>query len=133
VAIYTLPTFNLLCNIKAAPGAGWGAAAAAVAPPYRLTNQACALVYGRRVNLAVTSTTLQLGFPMFTMNLLLPAGTDIRGIQETTGIVDVVECPAGSGRWYRTAWVDDIGKGWANEHRSAVIQAVPGSWASPYP
>jgi len=57
------------------------------------------------------------------MQLLLPALTDVRsGV--VAAVPDFVEVPAGSGRWYQVYAVDDIGKGFANEHRIAVILAV---------
>lgn len=74
--------------------------------------------------------------------LLLPAGTDIRD-QCCNGTEDVVEVPAGSGRWYQVIGVDDSGKGFPNEHRIAVLQkiyetvdpvAFPGLfWPTPIP
>jgi hypothetical protein len=59
------------------------------------------------------------------MQLLLPAGTDIRGPASSTG-ADSVEVPSGSGRWYGVFFVDDIAKGFSNEHRLALLaQYVP--------
>jgi hypothetical protein len=59
--------------------------------------------------------------------LLLPALTDIRDKASTPGHgPDLVEVPVGSGRWYCPQVVDDIGKGFANEHRFATLQKV---WA----
>jgi hypothetical protein len=58
--------------------------------------------------------------------VLLPALTDVR-------IGGVVEVPAGSGRYYKVASVDDLGKGFANEHRYAAIVADYASWPVPYP
>jgi hypothetical protein len=66
------------------------------------------------------------------MTLMVPALTDIRGPQDTVSF-DMVECPLGSGRWYRVCAVDDIGKGFANEHRAALLFALPTSWIAPYP
>jgi hypothetical protein len=34
---------------------------------------------------------------------------------------DLVEVPAGTGRFYRVQWVDDLGKGFDNEHRFALL------------
>jgi hypothetical protein len=67
-----------------------------------------------------------------TMNLLLPAKTDVRGPQDVRSF-DMVEVPAGSGRWYSVVFVDDIGRGFANEHRTAGIHAMVGQWVPPYP
>lgn len=61
------------------------------------------------------------------MYLLLQAYTDIRG-ENSVGGADTVEVPAGSGRYYTVTWVDDIGKGFSNEHRFAcLVQDSP--WA----
>lgn len=127
---FVVPNFNLLCNIGSGTGAG-----VFPRPPFvsvRLANQECALVYGRRVNAAFSGDADSGGPSVFQMNLLLPMGTDIRGVQDSSGSVDLVECPAGSGRWYSVSSVDDVGKGYANEHRTAGLAAVPGSWSAPY-
>jgi hypothetical protein len=74
--------------------------------------------------------------------LLLPSKTDIRDTScAITG--DVLECPAGSGRWYGVFSVDDFGKGFSNEFRVAWIGkifedldplAFPGLfWPAPIP
>jgi hypothetical protein len=54
------------------------------------------------------------------MIILLPPLTDIRS-KIASGQSDMVEVPAGSGRWYGAAAVDDIGKGFPNEHRAAFL------------
>lgn len=64
------------------------------------------------------------------MWLRVPKGTDIRDIR-ANGKEDFVVCPAGTWRTYRVAWVDDIGGGFANEHRFAVIQPT-GNWPVPF-
>jgi hypothetical protein len=59
------------------------------------------------------------------MEILLPAGSDIRA--QWNGLnPDMVEIPAGSKRFYSVANVDDIGKGFANEHRIAWVQYMIG-------
>jgi hypothetical protein len=58
------------------------------------------------------------------MYLLLPALTDIRDLHQGGAQNDLVEVPAGSGRWYGVVLVDDVGKGFPNEHRYAQIQKV---------
>lgn len=120
--MYRLPDFNLTCNIYTAENFS-------VAP--RLTST-CNLAWGRRVNVASTGGTFTLGVIAVTMTLLLPSGTDIRGPQCAT-IPDGVEVPAGSGRIYRVAFCDDIGKGFANEHRAATLVQVDGPWPVPMP
>lgn len=91
----------------------------------------CNLAWGRRTAVPSTGGTGALGVVLFTMTLLLPARTNIWG---DPGLVacSVVEVPLASGRYYRVAVVDDLGKGFANEHRGAVlVQALP--WAHPIP
>ena len=65
------------------------------------------------------------------MWLLVPTGTDIRDFK-TGGSGDTVEVGAGTGRFYVVCWVDDIGGGFANEHRFAELVAVA-PWPVPYP
>ena len=126
---FKLPTFNLTCNISA-PDVPW--VAGVPTAPFRLTDQTCQLTFGRRVQVASTGGTTEVGVLTLTMNLLLPKGIDVRGPQDTVSF-DMVEVPAASGRWYRVVGVDDIGKGFANEHRSASIYALERSWTAPYP
>jgi len=129
---YVLPSFNLLCNIgpSAAGAFLWPCTPYAGAP--RLHNVPCALVAGRRVNVSSTGGTAGQGYPITSMSLLLPPLTDVRSAQSVGGVPDAVEVPAVSGRWYGVFEVDDIGKGWPNEHRSASIQAILGTWPVPY-
>ncbi len=129
MARFRLPVFNLLCNISEPFIAG---EPIPPVPPFRLTNQECALVYGRRVNVMSTGGTEIPGVPIQAMNLLLPKQTDVRGPQDTISF-DCVEVPAGTGRWYQVCMVDDIGKGYANEHRTACLFAIAFDWGAPYP
>ena len=126
---FKLPTFNLQCNISQPDVVD---TEAIPDPPYRIVNQICQLTYGRRVQVASTGGTANVGLLILSMNLLLPAKVDIRGPQDVVTF-DMVEVPAGSGRWYRVWGVDDIGKGFANEHRTATILALAKSWTPPYP
>jgi hypothetical protein len=107
---FTLPTFNLFCNVSTQ----------GLYPTVR-ASFVCNLAYGRRVNVASTGGTLVIGVPLVTMSLLLPPLVDVRGPLSTTG-ADVIEVPAGSGRTYQVAFVDDIGKGFTNEHRVAILE-----------
>jgi hypothetical protein len=69
------------------------------------------------------------------MTLLCPALTDLRW-QPFYNQYDVVEVPLGSNRWYFVMDVDDIAKGFTNEHRFAVIQKLniaPFEWDDPIP
>jgi hypothetical protein len=126
---YRLPTFNLTCNIWT--GNGPILYPTIPAGHHRLA-VSCQLTYGRRV----TSTTPgppEVGPNATEMQMCLqvPKLTDIRGPQDVGG-PDIVEVPAGSSRWYTVLGVDDIGKGFANEHRTAVIGAIPNTWTPPY-
>lgn len=122
---FVVPVFPIFCDIfdATAPPPG----------PARLTSP-CNLSQGRRVllNVLVDSTNAD----VFGLSiLLLPALTDIRG-RETMGPgIDWVEVPAGSGRIYGVFRVDDMGKGFANEHRFAAIAPVPSlfPWPAPIP
>jgi hypothetical protein len=119
---FSVPTFNLVCNIYS------NSAPPPVGPP-RLTSP-CNLAYGRRVSVAWAATA----FTGPWMTLLLPPGTDIRsGLGPSPP--DYVEVPAGSGRTYIVNGVDDVGKGFSNEHRFAVISGenATGFWPEPYP
>lgn len=65
------------------------------------------------------------------MWLRLPKGTDVQS--ESNGIGgDTCECPYTSGRFYYVINVDDIGGGFTNEHRFAVIAAQL-NWPIPFP
>ena len=128
---YVIPNFNLLCNIWRNTTLGNIPSAAPTGPP-DMANVPCALVFGRRVNVASTGGTNEAGVPLLCMSLLTRKGTNIQG-PEGPGGVDSVECPAGTGRYYWVAMVDDIGKGYPNEHRTAGIFAIANSWTPPYP
>jgi hypothetical protein len=74
------------------------------------------------------------------MYFLVPKLTDVRAGWNGSN-ADVVECPAGSKRFYAIIVVDDIGKGFANEHRfcdgyylaSGVTFNVQGLFGAPVP
>jgi len=106
---FTLPNFNLLCNIYTGP---WNTAV------LRIADQACNLAFSKRVahfaDFPIENESTQL------MYLLLPPLVDIRSTL-CGYIADSVEVPSGSGRIYFVAAVDDIGKGFSNEHRCATL------------
>lgn len=112
---FSVPTFPFKCDIFTGP---------ANTRVLRVHDVDCNLAWGRRVSDGDVFGN-QNEFSAY-MTLLLPAGTDVRdmkvGYQE-----DIVEVPTGSGRLYQVASVDDIGKGFPNEHRAAII--MPGSEA----
>jgi hypothetical protein len=112
---FTVPTFNLTCNIHS--GDVWPP------PPVRVVSL-CNLAMGRRAvwfNASdnVLSSLTYGAAPL----LLLPAGTDVRDAS-CSHVPDLVECPAGSGRWYNVGSVDDSGKGFPNEFRIATLAKI---------
>jgi len=109
---FEIPTFPLLCSI-------YGPLAEAL--PARLEDVPCNLAWGERVGGIAEAVSDTLVSIRFTMQLLLPAGTDIRPpLSGWAG--DFVEVPQASGRFYRVVFVDDRGKGFFNEHRCAVLR-----------
>lgn len=121
---YILPTFNLTCDVYSF----------AVPPPGapRLTAVPCQL----RAPSPNYSGIVQPSASQFTaMCLMVAAGTDLRdGFAGAFNTPDYVEVPAGTGRIYRVQLVDDIGKGFANEHRFCVLVKVTSQiWPVPIP
>ncbi len=126
---FVVPTFNLACNI-------WRQGNDVQANPADVT-AVCNLTNGRSGGSLVqgfsgTSAPLILAAGTRltqTLSLLLPKLTDIRGNQAgAANLGDCVEVPAGSGRFYLVLFVDDVGKGFANEHREAVIIQATLNW-----
>ena len=121
---YSLPTFNLAVNI-------WRNAAPPPAPPAvvtfgNLTPGKRTIAFQKPANIAAIDT-------VFLHFLLLPAHTDIRA-DVFTGNNDIVEVPAGTGRYYTVSHVEDVGKGFPNEHRMAwVEQDHSGASGLPWP
>jgi hypothetical protein len=117
---FTVPDFNITCNL-------WSFTAPPPAAP-RAAAVPCNLAFGRRVQPSASAGGGQ-------AQLLLPAFTDVRDIFNGPGNQDIVEAPAGSGRFYVVDFVDDIGKGFANEHRVAVMAKTRlyGNWPVPIP
>jgi hypothetical protein len=118
---FTLPTFNLTCNVWHNPAVPPGAAS--ISP-------VCNLAWGKRFHVPTTAG----GFG--NTQLLLPPGTDIRCLAVQNCVVsDIVEVPAGSGRFYDVFSVDDAGKGFANEFRVAFLLQTKahGAWPIPMP
>jgi hypothetical protein len=108
---YVLPNFNLFVNVWRVLGAGGTYAA-----PDAQFN--CNLSPGKRVMMGIVPVGPNEG--VMCMELLLPSGVDVRSRWNNIER-DLVEVPAGSERFYEVIQVDDIGKGFANEHRIAWI------------
>lgn len=122
---FVLPTFNLVCDIFT--GATTNPAAR------RIQNQPCQLRAPSMTQIVGAGTIIG---GTSSIVLLLPPGTDIRDPYTTagSGTFDTVEVIPGSGRVYRVYYVDDIGKGFPNEHRYACLSKVPGfPWPIPIP
>jgi len=120
---YVVPTFNLSVNIW-----NWVGSPGAFPP----TNPPDVVTMGNLTPGKRQAGTEQNG-TSFNMYLLLPRLTDILFNQwDLTGGTAWVECPAGSGRFYTCLQVDDIGKGFPNEHRFALITSL-GAWPNPIP
>lgn len=112
---YRLPTFNVRAYVWRGPQTIPPVGSPALYPFGNLTP-------GRRVTLLTPS-----GTPV--MYLLLPMGTDIRS-DVMGGSADVVEVPAGTGRYYDVLWVDNVATGFSNEHVLAVLAQKP-TWSPP--
>jgi hypothetical protein len=116
---FVLPTFNLSCNV-------WHGLIDPRTHPPSITVD-CQL---RGVNQSSGTSSPEL--PYVPGNyFLFPPLTDIRDGSGPSG-TDSLECPAGSGRFYYVTNVDDIGKGFTNEHRYALVQKYP-PWPEPIP
>lgn len=63
--------------------------------------------------------------------LLCPKGTDIRDVFSAP-FADYLEIPTGTGRWYIVDLVDDMGKGFDNEHRAVWCHKAL-IWPAPVP
>jgi hypothetical protein len=118
---YRVPTFPLSVNV-------WRNGNPVANPPDVVT--VGNLSPGRRVMVAAGTLPLNPATtcPLY-VEVLLPRLTDVRGVNTVAG-PDTVEVPAGSLRYYTVLQVDDIGKGFANEHRFAVL-AQQSPWSVP--
>jgi len=109
-----LPTFNIVVNI-------WRFGTPTTDPP-DLADVPANLAWGKRVNQAGGESD-----DGFTMTLLVPAGTDIRGEWNTGGSPDTVEASAGDGWYYEVLYVDRSGHEFPNAHLNAVIRLYYGN------
>ena len=131
---FVLPDFSLSVDIYTGPFVG---------RVLRLTLNGN-LAMGKRTALSVLPIDPADSTTGLSPQLLLPAGTDVRDVScSGAGLADIVDCPSGSGRWYIVTNVDDIGKGYSNEHRVASLLKIyeevdsvryPGlHWPTPIP
>jgi hypothetical protein len=111
---FVLPTFNILVDI-------YGAGLPPPAGPPRATAVPAQLRAPAANNIVIVSVASANS----AMVLLIAPLTDIRdGFNAPINSSDWIEAPAGTGRFYRVVFVDDIGKGFPNEHRFAILQKV---------
>lgn len=123
---FRIPQLNITCNV-------YHVMAPLVIPPLNPPDIA-ALPCQLRMARMVAGLVEMAG----EMHLLVSKGTDLRDYQSFTGDADVVECPAGTGRFYVVTHVDDVAKGFANEYRAASIVhplafGYNYQWPTPYP
>lgn len=114
---YVLPTFNLAADVRTA-GVFVGAPRLTVNVNLSPGNQ------------VMVPSAVLVGTGIY-MQVRVAVGTDVRDSFNATG-EDSIEVPAGSGRFYLCRFVDDIGKGFANEHRLVLCQKAS-TWPTPIP
>jgi len=120
---FVLPAFNLTADIYTNTGTG------PAATPRFTTD--CQL---RAPEMRNAAQSVASAFATSGMVLLVPAGTDLRDASSAPGILDdFCEVPPGSGRMYEIIRVDDVAKGFANEHRFAIIRKYGTNWPVPMP
>lgn len=108
---FTVPDFNLDVDVYTGP---W------LAKVFRFTVKGN-LALGRRGTVLPDTEGVDEVIVNGPSYLLLPPGTDVRDLNCNQPSNDIVEVPSGSGRWYRIVFVEDSGKGFANEHRVCSI------------
>jgi hypothetical protein len=124
---YHSPTFNLTANV-------WHVLGPIIIPPIAPPSLTTVC------QLRMYKTAFEVvGFGFTTgavVALLVPKGTDLRpelGFLVGLSAPDLVECPAGSGRYYRVRAVEDVAKGFGNEYRQALLIQVQYVGTPPIP
>jgi hypothetical protein len=113
--MFFLPNFDLVCNI-------WRNATLITAPPD--LSPACQLRVFKSGFFGIA------GVNAGAMLLCLLAGTDIRP-QGCATFHDQLEVPALTGRFYNCIAVDDVGRGFPNQYRIALIEPNYAIWTLP--
>jgi hypothetical protein len=129
---FSVPDFNLLCDVYTGPWVG---------KVLRIVGLPCNLAFGRRVQTNYV-TGFDGGGVAAVSNLLVPARSDVRDYSCVSGY-DVFEVPSGTGRFYYSSAVDDVGRGFPNEYRIVILAKVAfnvnnaeypgGFWPTPIP
>ena len=124
---YRLPNFNIQCRVNrfvAGPYPPGGPVAGSVASVCQLATS------------HYPGQVFPTGFIGSKVLIKLPKLTDIRTTGPGPTNPDLVEVPLGSGLWYSVMAVQDIGKGFANEYRVAILSAMQTTlnlWVFPMP
>lgn len=116
VSVYKLPTFNLMLNY-------WNSFISVIPPtiPPTLTVK-CQLRMSRAAAVAGVAGSSSGPGPIMFINV--PPFTPIQGgMGLGSHVSTLIECPAGTGRYYRVLWVDDVAKGFNNEYRVCCVFA----------
>jgi hypothetical protein len=111
---FILPTFPLECDVWHA----YDPAVSFYAAP-DVIKVKCNLSPGRRVMTGYAHLVPVNDYFVFPMEVLFQPGEDIRSFNNAV-IPDLIELPFGTGRFYIISYVDDIAKGFANEHRFCI-------------
>lgn len=81
------------------------------------------MMVGRTVKFPIGAGEENTGITALSVQLALPALTDVRDAS-CGGDSDIVDCPAGSGRFYIVLGVEDVGKTFPNEFRVASLAKI---------
>lgn len=124
---FRVPVFNISVNIWNNPAIPPGPASLTLLAQLRQPKAQAGVLYPD-----ITGS----GVLIPAWELLIPVGTDIRD-EWSSGIAsyDVVEAPAGTGRFYTVALVDDVARGFTNQYRLAYLMktVLYGFWGPPIP
>jgi len=104
---FTVPEFVNDCNV-------WHFPAVVTDPPALYT--VCQLYVNTRGLLDIEEDEDRFWVPPIWLRL--PFGADVRRL-------DVVECPAGSARWYHVRWVELVHLNFPNQYTAAVVHQLP--------
>jgi hypothetical protein len=118
---YVIPQFPMMCQVYTG---------GVVLPVNLRLTVPCNLAYGKRVWTQYWDWGTSGENAVFTC-VLFPALSDVRDYSSSSGR-DALVLPAGSGRAYIVDFVDDLGKGFPNEHRFCLCEKlIP--WPTPIP